>query len=753
MKKRAFLIACLYIVLQPYALFGYDDQITHPAITRKAASSDVSSLNEYLKASLGFSNGLDAHLPSNSTDPNRTILKLLTQGSTDEDSPACRASNHFHDPLKSWDVSYMTDAPMITRACSLWEGWTQHYSNITWGTGYQAPPPDGQKQTFTLPSDKAPNNWDNARTYFYSALTSVSSAGRETNFAKTFQAVGQVMHLLQDMAVPAHVRNDMWSHLEVNNYNPETPLMTWFNNAYELFVKNHLSLVNNADVGIINSVKAAFTNPRLTDFWDTNQYNGSILTANLGLSEFTNLNYLSDETIPTPLYSRYPWPHISIFDYQVCRDLKPGSEGSQEFIKTRKYISRRNAGYCPDITAARTTDHFAAVSMWSEIVSDIISTDVSKLRLYLDDNVHNTYAKDLLPRAVGYSAALLDYFFRGALEITAPDRCLYGLIDGSSTPYTDDYGNQHQQFTALKAKVKNASYIKDQAGNNIGLEEIKTGTIQAVAKYKIRTNYEPGLSTDPPTRASRESAFSYSVSAPLPLTAADMTALNSATPKEFSFNFNTSPIPAGITDLYLQVVFKGTLGNEVDNAIAVGMKDLSEPMHHVYWNATDGFYLDGIVRTADQIKGTPALLSRVDRNGDGILEEHIDPYPVKTEIAYCPAQGQTPAYDVIYDPMPEGTFGRLIIIVGADQTEYPLVVHRISTSPLDELTSLFTSFNIINQENDGVFNYAQVYTFRGIAMHAGSAYAKSYPYSSYIWAAPWHAPANNSPIAATTVNP
>ncbi len=36
--------------------------------------------------------------------------------------------------------------------------------------------------------------------------------------------------------------------------------------------------------------------------------------------------------------------------------------------------------------------------------------------MWLDENVHNTYAMELLPRAVGYSAALIDYFFRGKLD-------------------------------------------------------------------------------------------------------------------------------------------------------------------------------------------------------------------------------------------------------------------------------------------------------------------------------------------------
>ena len=35
----------------------------------------------------------------------------------------------------------------------------------------------------------------------------------------------------------------------------------------------------------------------------------------------------------------------------------------------------------------------------------------------LDDRVHADYAKLLLPRAVGYSASLFDYFFRGKLNV------------------------------------------------------------------------------------------------------------------------------------------------------------------------------------------------------------------------------------------------------------------------------------------------------------------------------------------------
>ena len=42
--------------------------------------------------------------------------------------------------------------------------------------------------------------------------------------------------------------------------------------------------------------------------------------------------------------------------------------------------------------------------------------------LYRDEEAHKDYAKKLIPRAVGYSAGLLDYFFRGEIEISLPDQ-------------------------------------------------------------------------------------------------------------------------------------------------------------------------------------------------------------------------------------------------------------------------------------------------------------------------------------------
>jgi hypothetical protein len=136
-------------------------------------------------------------------------------------------------------------------------------------------------------------------------------------------------------------------------------------------------------------------------------------------------------------------------------------------------------------------------------------------------------------------------------------------------------------------------------------------------------NYAPDLSTYPPDGAIMTGlTYSYSVSASQPVSS-----LSSSIPAEFNFDFIGSPIPAGITDLTLQVVFKGTLGNEIDTAVAVGMKDLMEPTHLSFWNLTDmfslaidenGYDLYTLARLISEINKTdfPELFAALDINAN-----------------------------------------------------------------------------------------------------------------------------------------
>ncbi len=694
--------SCIFFLIKTFFIFfivvnasAYNDDITHPDMTDKAV--EASQLDSYVKNNLGFKEGIYKLFTANYKKNN--IKDWIKAGSTKEDSPPCRASNHFHNPILPWDQSYMSDdvtplALIIREFCNN-TGW--HYlmrkSNVTWATGYLSPAPEGAKDpfSFTLPFNE-PINWDKAREYYYKALTDNSNTNREFYFAKTFKASGHVIHLLQDLSVPAHTRNDFQSHLIIDSVNGLIQ-------PYEYYVKIYPGLVNIADP---DNNFPAFSNISVTNFFDTDQYDGSNPSTSLtiGLSEYSNANFLTDTTIfkdiLDPLHL-FPYPNwLSVEEYNEIIDPIKG--------KVRTYLRKIGDG--------EIIEHLVAGKWFYKY----LPSSIKNLGLELDDKCHYDYAQKLLPRAVGYSAGLLDYFFRGTLEISAPDSYVYSIIDGSVAP---------QEFSYIKARVRNTTPLEvDANGDPITYEPIQDGIIQAVAKYKIVPNYLSDLSNYPPDgNVMQNIEYSYSVSEPITLSPEEVALLNTQ-PKEFTFNF-INPIPAGITDLYLQVVFKGTLGNEPDIAIAVGMKDIREPTHHVFWNATDKFLLNGTLYTSAEIKNTGKLRKEVDLDHDKVFNEinegepYIDPHYMTLKIGYMDASPPaTPPIDTATVYLPPGRHIRVIVLVEDSQADPWLRFHHIDNIDTNSYGD-YPFPGVINQEDaNGVWQVpTEASTLRGVIQH------------------------------------
>ena len=71
----------------------------------------------------------------------------------------------------------------------------------------------------------------------------------------------------------------------------------------------------------------------------------------------------------------------------------------------------------------------------------------------------------------------------------------------------------------------------------------------------------------------------------------------------------------------------GSLGSETD-AVVIGMLNISEPTYLMVFNNTDYFGLDGVFYTPGEIRDDPALLAKVDFNGDGVEDIDLDPVPI-----------------------------------------------------------------------------------------------------------------------------
>jgi hypothetical protein len=166
---------------------------THKILTEAATKNSVlhESRDSYLNNRLGFKRGIKEGFMW--TGSNWTVLYWLQEGSVREDDffplPP-RFSHHFHNPLKQlhdWDKAGLDDSEIIIDWAfgSLW------ISSLLWAH-----------------RDSNDWSWQRTRDYFYTALTAATEEQRQEYFARTFRGLGHQIHLLQDKAVPAHVRND-----------------------------------------------------------------------------------------------------------------------------------------------------------------------------------------------------------------------------------------------------------------------------------------------------------------------------------------------------------------------------------------------------------------------------------------------------------------------------------------------------------------------------------------------------------------
>lgn len=128
MRKLCFLLIIITSLISGN-VSAFDKKETHPKLTDEAIKS--SKLKVFLTDNLNFPQGTDTIVDG------LPIMEWLKKGSTLEDEPGCRASNHFHDPLRPWTDSYMSDQPWwLNSYCSFGEYPKENIrSAVHWASG------------------------------------------------------------------------------------------------------------------------------------------------------------------------------------------------------------------------------------------------------------------------------------------------------------------------------------------------------------------------------------------------------------------------------------------------------------------------------------------------------------------------------------------------------------------------------------------------------------------------------------------
>ncbi len=354
-----FVLVC--ILLLPTSGWAWERN-THEELTEQAISTMEADLNSYLINNLGLEGGLNASVKGG------TPRKLMIQGSNTEDDGR-RFLNHFHEPIKNKGL----ELPVLGGI-----------SAINWSL-----------QSIGAQDGEDSFSWNDAREYYFKALTSETKAERDEYWGKTFRALGQVMHLLQDSANPSHVRADLHPLDDgLHDYMERKSVNSYIGGG-----------IFHPDPSMLEQVGATRAEP-FSNLFDRNVYAGSnpqvTLGTDIGITEYANANFFTDDTIPG---------QGSIFNAEITfptvTELVPAPIPSPYLT-----LPRLGSAAFPGSRAAKLTGNQAVAKfLISNSQLDLLG------QLELDDAVYDSQAQNLIPRAVGYSAAVLDYFFRGNIPL------------------------------------------------------------------------------------------------------------------------------------------------------------------------------------------------------------------------------------------------------------------------------------------------------------------------------------------------
>ncbi|MGH8040990.1 MAG: hypothetical protein ACREPN_02975 [Rudaea sp.] len=573
-----------------------------------------------------------------------------------------RVLNHFYDPINNEG---------LTSGCSLsYNGVCA--KSVDWALGYA--------DSFATPPmiDTSRGNhfsYEDARVAMWDALTlevpdsntpaptaddrNAAAIERLYQWATAFRSLGDVVHLLQDTAQPQHTRND--PHSFINS--PEQQAFEGFTNARVLgqpvsslggeggyyvrgFFGDDLSaVVTPPPLGSYtdaSSKPVTFATP--LRFFTTRLAGDTSSTSpdnRYGLADYTNRGFFTGGTVPGTSTDPYNEPPQSVVDgtngYTAvsvpCLMPTPNIYIQQQRVScthyTRTVSDTVNSGYSSQdmLPAGFTQPPLVAEGVFAQFINSFVpgTNYVSEKAIGIEELV--TMANLTIPRAIGYSTGMLNYFFRGTIDVETSNSAVLAVLNQGAVHSMNEYGypcvgNTPADgcsifgFTQLRLKLHNTTpdIVESGTGTDVPQTMIATTAgapdfsnpnsgnayLVAVARYHRNACYTPalgglpvkvqsGTTTNPPTTCAAGSVRTpyqeVSVSQSIAVTAAT---LNSATATEEIFDFSADPIPVNATDLFIQVMYRGPLGQEQDG-IAVGTLDIPEPAFIAFWNNTDYF--------------------------------------------------------------------------------------------------------------------------------------------------------------------
>lgn len=324
-----------------------------------------------------------------------------------------------------------------------------------------------------------------ARDFFYKAITKFTTIERDKNWALTFQALGHIAHHLQDMGSPQHTRND--THCNANicaTLGIDRP------SGFEYYFDSQFRTVR--ALAATATAPMMFGLPR--EFWNINTSDASGGIAAYTSTSFTSAgkNFEASVSPSGLVYLRatglpFPRPSGTFNDVNVGQ-LFPAASLSA----VRDRLCGGTTANCRVRFMGTEQDpnaRTASASVFSQELLNPAGSFVSRKAFQQNFFTYADAAPKLIPKAVEYSASLINYFFRGEMAIRLPAEGLYGIIDGGNPASTckDSCG-----FPKLKLRLKNTT-----AAINGVAQDMVGGTLVGVVKFSRNSCYTSDWLRDP----------------------------------------------------------------------------------------------------------------------------------------------------------------------------------------------------------------------------------------------------------------
>lgn len=409
---------------------AWEAATTHAGLTEQSALA--SGLHQHLRDQFGIEAGLLAELtvPPDDAAPLFALLRRLdpshgyvpdargrldalgwlVAGSVVADTPARHAAHHFFDPRTGGGLAAKTLRGLGERL--------RH--RLVPALAGERVVRSGVPAADWITDADNPMGWQGFAGQYRKAIGAATAAERRRHLAGALLAAGAMLHVLQDMGSPSHVRNDLAAHLERLGPQPDD-----VGSRFE-----RLAALAYDRLGIPRPTEAPTPRPLRAYF---TAGDGS------GLADHTARSYFSTHTLPAPteLHVGAPAPEVERALARVLRRPEPAPARPLDLIAARDEdgaVLRDDAGTCLARYQLRR-----GVLRWS-----------------MDDACAIEQLAALLPRVGGYGAGFLDHLFRGTLTLEQQGNAVragagdLALGAGRVTAYWDDARGVRSEYAGAE---------------------------------------------------------------------------------------------------------------------------------------------------------------------------------------------------------------------------------------------------------------------------------------------------------------